>query len=289
VPDASRIAPPVRHPADGPINPVSLMIDLLPGVPSARVESAYHPIVTQREPDGRHRTTLQEGAVFGDRDFELRWQPDVGQTPAASTFSERQDGEAYTLFMVIPPDHEAPVAVTPSPAVREVVFVIDTSGSMFGESIQQARAALTLALDRLAAADTFNVIQFNDVTRSLFAAPRPATRENIARARRYVAGLRATEGTEMRPALERALGGTERPGRLRQIVFLTDGQIGNEAELFETIRQRLGDRRLFTVGIGSAAQQRSDGRPSLARGAVDQPGGAAGGSASTGRGRKSPH
>jgi Ca-activated chloride channel family protein len=153
--------------------------------------------------------------------------------------------------MVMPP---APAALEDARPPREVTFVIDTSGSMHGASIEQARSALHLALARPGPADAFNVIQFNHRTHALFPAARAATPEARHLADRYVVGLRAEGGTEMLPALLPALGpGAPSQGaRLRQVVFLTDGAVGNEAQLFGAIRERLGDRRLFTIGIGSA-------------------------------------
>jgi len=135
---------------------------------------------------------------------------------------------------------------------REVIFVIDVSGSMHGASIDQARAALGLALARLGPADSFNVIRFNHLTDSLFASAQRATPPNLQAADRYVGALRAEGGTEMLPALLRALDGQQGRGRLRQVVFLTDGAVGNEEQLFTAIRDRLGQSRLFTIGIGSA-------------------------------------
>jgi Ca-activated chloride channel family protein len=130
--------------------------------------------------------------------------------------------------------------------------VIDTSGSMHGASIEQAKAALRLALLRLRPEDSFNIIQFNSIMHALFAGPVPVTMDNLDKAVRYVNGLQAQGGTEMLPALQRALDGAENRGRLRQVIFLTDGAVGNEDQLFSVIRERLGDSRLFTIGIGSA-------------------------------------
>jgi Ca-activated chloride channel family protein len=130
--------------------------------------------------------------------------------------------------------------------------VIDTSGSMGGTSIGQAKAGLLLALERLTPADRFNVIQFNSRTDSLYGALKPWTGETLREARAYVEGLEATGGTEMRPALRMALDGETSPGRLKQVIFLTDAAVGNEAELFDDIARRLGDARLFTIGIGTA-------------------------------------
>ena len=102
--------------------------------------------------------------------------------------------------------------------------------------------------------DSFNVIQFNSVTSVLFPRAQAANVTAIEAARRYVASLEATGGTNMLPALQRALdvGVEAAPGRLRQVIFLTDGAIGNEAELFREVKSRLGSSRLFTIGIGSA-------------------------------------
>jgi len=248
VPDASRITPPVLNPKHGSINPVSLTIDLAPGFPLAHLESRYHAIQTQ-EHDGRYTITLAEGPVPADRDFELMWQPANGQAPTAALFSETKEGKTYALFMVMPP---AVAAVQANRTPREIIFVIDTSGSMHGHSIEQAKAALQLAVARLSVDDRFNIIQFNSTMEVLFSGAVPATQKNIAMATQYVSRLVAQGGTEMLPALQRALDGKEQHSQLRQVIFLTDGQVGNEDELFKTISARLGDGRLFTIGIGSA-------------------------------------
>jgi Ca-activated chloride channel family protein len=123
---------------------------------------------------------------------------------------------------------------------------------MEGTSIAQAKQALLMALDRLTPDDAFNIVQFNSVTDVLFNSSVTASAANIAKARDYVKALRATGGTEMAPALTAALNNSDNQRVLRQVIFLTDGAVGNEAQLFELIKARLGDSRLFTVGIGSA-------------------------------------
>ena len=232
-----------------PINPVTLKIDLAPGFPLARVESPYHKIKVSPQQDGRYTLTLEEGAVPADRDFELMWQAASGKAPEAALFTEQKDEETFAVFMVLPPE---PSALEGHRQPRETIFVIDTSGSMHGASIDQAKAALHLALSRLRQEDSFNIIQFNSVMHAVFAGAVPVTREHLGKAARYVSNLHADGGTEMLPALQRALDGGDTGGRLRQIIFLTDGAVGNEDQLFSVIRQRLGDSRLFTIGIGSA-------------------------------------
>jgi len=249
VTDASRITPPVQHPNHGPINPVSLTIDLAAGFPLGKIESAYHQILTIAEPDGRRHITLRADHVPGNRDFQLSWQPAPGQAPTATVFRQLQGDSCYTLLMLSPPaSSDLPITMQP----RETIFVIDTSGSMAGTSIEQARAALLLALNRLTAQDRFNVIQFNSVTHVLFAQSEPVNTETLRKAVHYVEQLRANGGTEILPALKMALKGAAPPTHLRQVIFLTDGQVGNEDELFEVIHGQLGASRLFTIGIGSA-------------------------------------
>ncbi len=247
VADAERITPPVRHPHEGPVNPVTLGIDLNAGMPLAEVTSSYHPIDRHLSSEGRYRIQLAEQQVPADRDFELVWRPAAGSAPTAAWFVERDNAEHYGLLMLLPPAQGARI-----PDIgRELVFVIDTSGSMHGASIRQARSALLMALDRLSERDRFNIIRFNNTTDSLFPQSQKADQQGLALARRFIEGLDASGGTEMLPALEMALLSEEQQG-LRQIVFLTDGSVGNERQLFQLIRKKLGDSRLFTIGIGSA-------------------------------------
>src|SRR5688572_28903593 len=247
VPDASRITPPVLHPREGKINPVTMSIDFAPGFPVERVTSLYHPVVAT-DADGSKTITLAEGDVPADRDFVLEWVPKPSAAPAASLFAEQRGDDVYLfgVLATLTADREA------QRLPRDVVFVIDTSGSMGGTSIVQAKAGLLLALERLTPADRFNVIQFNSVTDSLYGELKPWTGETLREARAYVDRLVATGGTEMRPALQLALDGETSPGRLKQVIFLTDAAVGNEAELFDDIARRLGDARLFTIGIGTA-------------------------------------
>jgi Ca-activated chloride channel family protein len=135
---------------------------------------------------------------------------------------------------------------------RELIFVVDTSGSMHGASLAQAKRALTRALDGLGAADRFNIIEFNSNTRALYHESVTADAANLHHAKNFVRGLEANGGTEMRPALRLALDSAGTESHLTQVVFITDGSVGNEEELHRMIESRLGSARLFTVGIGSA-------------------------------------
>jgi Ca-activated chloride channel homolog len=242
-------------PEPAPANRLSLAVHLDPGVPLAALGSPSHAIDVAAAGARGWRVALAESGEAADRDFELVWEPAPGRAPRAALFTEDHDGDTYALLMVLPPEPEADGW---APLAREVVFVLDTSGSMHGTAIEQARAAVDAALARLQPWDRFNVIEFDSRARPLFPASVPADPAAVDHARAWVARLEADGGTDMRQALALALPGREtgyrrlQEDRVRQIVFVTDGAVGNEEELFAMIAERLGDARLFTVGIGSA-------------------------------------
>ena len=249
VPDASRITPPVLHPSKGLINPVTIKVDLDAGFPLAKLKSPYHK--TDMKQDGhRYAINLADGETPANRDFELVWKPEVGNAPQAAVFTETKDDKTYALIMLMPPSEASEAKAKPLP--REVIFVIDTSGSMEGMSIEQARESLGLALSRLTPQDRFNVIQFNSYTSKLYPNAVPVNARTLQEAQEYARGLRATGGTEIAGALDAALIGSDNPNMIRQVIFMTDGSVGNEENLFAIIRKKLGDSRLFTIGIGSA-------------------------------------
>ena len=246
VPDASLITPPMITTSRG--HRLALRASVDAGVPLEIIASRYHP-VNIGEDQGRYDVTLAGGTVPMDQDFELLWRPVPSAAPRALAFSEVIDGEPHYLLMVMPPNDTDAVPVT---IPRDMIFIIDTSGSMHGVSIAQAKRAVLQAIDGLQPTDRFNVIEFNSYTKALFRQSVPADPSNIGAARDFVRGLEANGGTNMRPALEFALGSRVDETHLRQIVFITDGSVGNEEELYTLIEQQLGTARLFTVGIGSA-------------------------------------
>jgi Ca-activated chloride channel family protein len=249
--DRDRISPPVLDPAkNAPVNPTSITVRLKAGFALGEVRSHHHNVKTE-SPDGTTSiVTLADGAVPADRDFELTWKPAAEKAPSVGLFREHVGDADYLLAFVTPPSAEQ---ATQKPLPREVVFVIDNSGSMGGTSIVQAKASLLYALGRLQPNDRFNVIRFDDTMDVLFLTSVPADAAHVGEATSFVDALQARGGTEMVPAMRAAL--TDKLGdtsMVRQIVFLTDGAIGNEQQLFETITSMRGRSRVFMVGIGSA-------------------------------------
>ncbi len=246
VADASLITPPQVRSSAG--QRISLSASVNAGMPLEIIASRYHPVDVAEEND-RYTVTLSGADVAMDHDFELVWRPVASAAPRAMAFTERSGGKSYYLLMVLPPDQDQAL---PETMARETIFIVDTSGSMHGVSIAQAKRAMQLALKGLKSNDLFNVIEFNSITNSLYPYSMPASTRSVREAADFVRGLKANGGTEMRPALVRALDTKPSQSHLRQIVFITDGSVGYEDELFSMIEKRLGNARLFTVGIGSA-------------------------------------
>ena len=249
VPDASRITPPVRNPETRSGHDISLAIDLDPGFEFASIKSVSHEISAKRLADGRQHIELASGSTIPNRDFVLEVQQGESKQPKTSLFlsPEKGSGETYFLLTAFPP------TVEPTKRVPlEMLYLIDISGSMSGTSIQQAREALLQALDRLTPVDRFGIVAFNHNFYEFAAQPLTASSENVAAARRYVEGLEASGGTEMLPALLHVMQKPETAGYLRHIVLLTDGDLGNEEQIFAALRHDLGGARLYTVAIGSA-------------------------------------
>ena len=272
VPDADAISPrlnPGQGSDSNPINPIEVTATLDMGMPLASVESPYHDITLARRA-GVYHIDLAGGQSEMNRDFVLNWRPVSGSVPQAALFSEQVGDQHYGLLMVVPPGARRITEAVP----RELVFVVDTSGSMGGVSIEQARASVAQALRQLRPQDQFNIIEFDSNFSKLYQKSMPATRHYVQQGLEFVRQLDASGGTEMLPALRAALSPglrltsstfenswhetaevspSEQPkGRLRQVIFITDGAVGNEAALFKEISEQLGNSRLFTVGIGSA-------------------------------------
>ncbi len=238
-----------QHPASPNRNPVGIRLELDAGFPLSQVLSRSHPIQLNRVDASRYQVSLDPDARLSDRDFTLEWHFAAHHKPQVNVFHETNEQGEFGMVMVLPPSHDTGAEQA---GPRELVLVMDVSGSMQGESIRQARAAALDALDGLDADDYFNLVHFSHQAYRLFSRSEPATATNLRLARQTIQGIEAGGGTEMHPALELALMSDGEEARLRQVVFITDGAVTHEDHLFALIEKRLGSSRLFTVGIGSA-------------------------------------
>ncbi len=165
-----------------------------------------------------------------------------GKTPA---------DENFFLLMAEPPARVANADVLP----RDYVFIVDVSGSMHGFPLDVAKALLRDLIGRLRPSDTFNVIPFAGGSSQLAAQSLPASEENIARAIRFINGQTGGGGTELLPALRRALALPTDHGRARTFIVVTDGYVTIEKEAFDLVRARAGQANLFAFGIGASVNR----------------------------------
>ncbi len=239
--------------AGGGLNPVAITVNLDPGFTAEMISSPYHAINIVDGGAVTKTITLADGAVPANRDFELRWSA-AGGSPSLGLFRQSHSELDYVMATITPPSTQQTGAVTP----REMIFVVDNSGSMAGDSMPSARRSLLYALETLRPQDRFNIIRFDDTMTELFPDAVAANATNIEQAKSFTHGLEADGGTEMLPALSAALAGgvsaqgEEIEGPVRQVIFLTDGSLSNETEMMTEINQNRGRSRVFMVGIGSA-------------------------------------
>ena len=251
VADAEHVNPPVLHPAVDPEHRLSLSLDVY-GIPVAEITSNTHridvtPIVST--PHGK-RVVLKDTVTIPNSDFNVQIAAAKKETLETAFLRAEHAGSLHGLLTVFPPvppadeDWEAPA--------RDVVFLIDTSGSMDGESIGQAKSGLKRCLGMLREEDQFTIVRFASDFSWFTPDLRPATPDRLESATEYVESLVADGGTEMQAALDHVLDLLADSSRIPIVVFLTDGCVGNEDSLMALLAKKLNRGRLFTFGIGSA-------------------------------------
>jgi len=239
----------------GGANLSGFAVTLNAGTALDHLASSSHSLVVTERDGGLFEIGLKGGHLPADRDFVLRWTLAATAEAQPLLFKEQYDGETYILGMILPPAGNARNADSGSLSIvppRDVSFILDVSGSMQGASIIQAKAALLRALDLLRPEDRFDITLFNHEFSRLFGSSQSATTKNLAVARTMLRSVEADGGTEMRGALRSSLADSFGNEDLRQIMFLTDGAVGYEEEMFRMVSSGLGRARLFMVGLGSA-------------------------------------
>jgi vault protein inter-alpha-trypsin-like protein/VWA domain-containing protein len=278
VPDASRITPQPVRPGVRAGHDVSLALTLDTGGPAiVGLRSALHEIVETDSPapsGARSRATieLRQKNEIPNRDFVLEWKEDAPDIEDAILTHVDARGGFLTLMLQPPARVEASETLP-----RELVFVLDTSGSMSGRPIEKAKAVIAKAIDGLRAGDTFDLITFSGDTHVLWPEPRPATAQNRAEAQAFLAERRGDGGTEMMQAIEAALapsartrGDSAKPAPMRIACFLTDGYVGNDLEIVDAVKRWSGTTRVFSFGIGNSVNRfLLDGMARAGRGEVE--------------------
>ena len=269
VPDASRITPPVLPPGERSGHDIMITVNLDAGVPIQDLNVLHHAVDIERRGRNAARVRLRPADTIPNKDFVLRYGV-AGTGPEFGMLAHREPGQHEGLgFFTLQLQPEA--NVRPEEArPKELVFVLDTSGSMNGEPIAKSRAAVRWALQNLGPNDTFQLIRFANAASALAPQPLANTPENIALATSALDQLEGGGGTEMLTGIRAALEFPHDPARLRIVAFLTDGYIGNETQIFAAVRQSRGDARIFAFGIGNSVNRYLlDGLAAEGRGVVD--------------------
>jgi len=248
----ANISPPQTRSSAG--QKVNIDIALNMGLALTNIVSRYHQITKQQQNNTTY-LSLKSNSVLLDRDFVLNWQVAQGNAPKAAFFQVADDSFNYGLLMIMPP-----VVSQGETISKDVTYIIDTSGSMGGVAIKQAKQALHAALEILNTDDSFNIIAFSNDAKKLFQRSHIAVPKNIVIAKHWLQKLSAGGGTNMYPAISQALhvktaGNAEESAvasKYKQVIFITDGSVANEQELFTLIENNLANTRLHTIGIGSA-------------------------------------
>ena len=236
----------------------SLMMHVSDAITNGRSpESPSHPLSCAANAKGFDVVLGAGNAVTLDRDIVVQWpvfSEKIGISCEVAGPREGRLGDAHALFTIVPP-HQAAHA---KPVKRDVTFLLDTSGSMGGAPIEQAKRIVLAMLDGLGDDDRFEMIEFSNQPRRYKLKFAAATVSEKAEAAKWIRSLRASGGTEMLEGILEALRpSAERKARASsQVVLITDGLIGFEQEIVAAILQLLpGDARLHTVGVGSSVNR----------------------------------
>ncbi len=227
---------------------IALTVDIDAGVPIEELVCSSHEVKAIRgDETSGYRVELSKKDSIPNKDFVLRIK--VASDAVRSGLLTYQDEKSgYFSLLLVPPDELGSLPKHP----MEMVFMLDCSGSMNGKPIDQVKDAVRFALNELGPEDSFQIIRFSNDASALGKSPLPATDKNKKRGLKYVKQLEGTGGTMMVEGIKAALDFPHDPEKLRVVCFMTDGYIGNEAEILHEVKQRVGAARIFSFGVGSS-------------------------------------
>lgn len=250
VPDAGAISPPLAPEGARAGHDIALEVLVDAAMPLGEVKSALHRVKIERPGESRAIVRLEREQEIPNRDFVLNYRVKGEGIREGVLVHRGEQGGYFTLWL------QPPAEAAPREAVaKELVFVIDCSGSMSGFPIEKAKDTMARCIADLTGADTFNLVSFAGGMGYCFETAVPANRENKAKAQAYLANLQGGGGTEMLPAVQAALAPPYAKDRLRTVCFMTDGFIGNDMEILDAIQRRADRARVFSFGIGNGVNR----------------------------------
>ncbi len=246
--DAEKISPPVISDTRAG-HDISIEVNLNAGVPVENINSNSHEIQSLNLSPNSAKISLRNEKTIPNKDFVLRYDV-IGRRLEDALLTNYGGNGGFFSLILSPPERLSAEDITP----KEIVFVLDTSGSMSGFPIEKAKEAMKLALDNLYPDDTFNLITFAGDTHVLFKEPVPATRANMDRAQAFLESRQGGGGTEMMKAITAALAPSDSQEHLRIVCFMTDGLVGNDFEIISEV-QKHKNARVFSFGIGDSVNR----------------------------------
>ena len=243
---------------------VNITVELDAGMRIEGMQSLNHAARIQREGKSRALIELSPYDRIPNKDFVLRYRV-ASDAVKSEILVHREAEDGYFSMMLVPPASLENLQRAPV----EFVFVVDCSGSMGGWPMEKAKAAMSRALMQLREGDSFQVIRFSEQASALGSRPLEATEANVKRGLEYVDALQGGGGTMMVEGIKAALDFPHDDERMRIVSFMTDGYIGNEAEIFAAIAERLGPTRIFSFGVGNSVNRHLiEGMARMGKGAV---------------------
>lgn len=228
---------------------VSLDVKMVSGVSVADFGSATHPLSIETTDTGLI-AAFSDGRVLDNKDLVIRYSLG-GETLEAASLSHVDERGGFLSLMIEPPALPDDAMVTP----RELVFVLDTSGSMGGAPMEASKLFMDTALRGLRSGDYFRIIPFANTAQNYSAHALPATAGNLRDARRYVSKLNTGGGTEIDNAIRTAFATSQPENTMRIVVFLSDGYIGDEAQVLRTLNRQIGNARVYAFGVGNSVNR----------------------------------
>jgi Ca-activated chloride channel family protein len=268
VPDAGRITPPVTPEGTRAGHDISVSVLIDAGMELYDLDSVLHEVEVVADGPTRAAVTLKSQAEIPNKDFVLRYRLATDEIGDAYLAHHDERGDFFTLIL------QPPRRVVPEQLVnRELIFVLDTSGSMRGYPIAKAKEVMSKLIDTMHEGDTFNLITFAGHTSVLWEAPRSNTPENRAEAQDLLMQKRGGGGTEMMKAINAALVQTRSASdgkAIRIVCFMTDGYVGNDMEIIDAVNRNADTTRVFSFGVGNSVNRYLlDGMAHAGRGAVE--------------------
>ena len=228
---------------------VSIKVNIKAGIPITNVYSHTHELdVSGTEKD--KVVTLSEGRTIDNKDFVLNYRL-TGKSTQASILTHRKEKDGYFSLLIEPPTAPQNQDIT----AREMIFVLDTSGSMSGEPMNASKVFMRHALKTLRPDDYFRIINFGSTSHEFTNSPIRATQNNLRRGQNHIDSLNANGGTEIAPAIVKAFSSPLINRTLRIVVFLTDGYVSNESAVMQLINEKIKGARIYAFGVGTSVNR----------------------------------